>query len=1224
MKKFTTLCAVWMLALSPHVFAQTTVSWEDFPNTFNSTISAPVHDSFQGDIGFWQAVSTDAKATLSVNNGILKFYNHAPSGSTGAESWARATSPVVQCNVQCIASAVMTFDLYTSSVNQSNTCGYFRIDISGNGGSTWMTAKTWTGQQLFNAYGQATWHNVTVDVPASMLTSSNFRYRFVALSTQSCAYDNNVYIDNPKLIVQPCPPVGPICLGNLIWNDRNLNGVPDAGEPGVPNATVKLYNDANNDDVPDGSYIKTTTTDANGMYKFDSLAAGNYIVGVVLPFSYIKGPASTIDPDNDVDNDNNGVNLIGPNMAGGEVRSKAITLSVGGEPNGGNCNLTLDIGLCQPNSGDHNVLSLGNLVWKDTDLDGFKDTNEPGVPNAAVKLYMDANNDDVADGAAIMTTTTDANGMYKFDSLAPGNYIVGVIIPTGYVRGTTSSIDPDNNVDNDNNGANLIGNNQAGSEIRSKAITLAAGTEPTNDGDGNNGNMTLDIGLCEPSTTQTLTLGNLVWLDSNGNNMKDASEPGIAGATVKLYKDDNNDNTPDGAAIATTTTNSSGNYTFSNLAPGNYIVGVIIPTGYTRGPSATADPDDNVDNDNNGVYIINSGNAGGEERSKAITLAAGTEPTNDGDGNNGNLTLDLALCPANVNLLSLGNLVWKDMDCDGFRDADETHNGIAGVTLKLYKDTDNNNIPDGPAIRVTTTNSSGMYRFDSLSPGNYIVGAILPSGYRKGTTSATSSDVNNNVDNDNNGINLIGNNAAGSEVRTNAITLALGTEPTNDGDSSNGNMTLDIGFCTATAPHLLTLGNRVWKDANCNGWRDSCESSISGATVFLYKDANNDNVADGAAIDTTTTDADGYYYFDKLQPGNYIVGVKIPTGYMMGHATTADPDNDVNNDNNGVILVGNNGAGGEVRSKAITLAAGTEPTNDGDGNNGNLTLDFGLCKTAPTVKLTLGNKVWCDLNLNGMIDGNEFGVKGVTVKLYKDDNNDNVPDGGAIKTTTTNYYGKYYFTDLAAGNYIVAVTLPSGYMMGTASSIDPDNNVDNDNNGVYLSGNNGAGGVIRSKAITLAAGTEPTNDGDGNNSNLTLDFGLKCQSSGQCHDNDDDHHDGDDDDDDDDHHGHDGHDDRFAPVMPVITSSIDVTAAVYPNPATTSFMVRLNAVKQSTASISVTDVQGRTVLLTNKPVSTGVNYITLNEAATLKPGMYNVQAIIDGNVITKKLMIASH
>ncbi|MDB5191839.1 MAG: hypothetical protein JWQ96_1402, partial [Segetibacter sp.] len=191
-------------------------------------------------------------------------------------------------------------------------------------------------------------------------------------------------------------------------------------------------------------------------------------------------------------------------------------------------------------------LKLGNFVWNDLNGNNVKDANEPIVAGATVKLYRDSDNSNTPDSnTPLNQTTTNSTGLYYFENLAPGKYIVGVIIPAGYTRGAPSSIDPDNNVDNDNNGTTLVGLPEAGGEVRTKAITLSAGDEPTNDGDGNNGNLTLDIALCPASVVNNLKLGNLVWNDLNGNNVKDANEPIVAGATVKLYRDSDNSNTPD-------------------------------------------------------------------------------------------------------------------------------------------------------------------------------------------------------------------------------------------------------------------------------------------------------------------------------------------------------------------------------------------------------------------------------------------------------------------------------------------------------------------------------------------------------------------------------------------------------------------------------------------------------------------------------------------------------
>ena len=138
----------------------------------------------------------------------------------------------------------------------------------------------------------------------------------------------------------------------------------------------------------------------------------------------------------------------------------------------------------------------------------------------------------------------------------------------------------------------------------------------------------------------------------------------------------------------------------------------------------------------------------------------------------------------------------------------------------------------------------------------------------------------------------------------------------------------------------------------------------------------------------------------------------------------------------------------------------------------------------PSSNLTLGDRIWFDANKNGINENTENGISGVTVHLYKDDNNDNYPDTTAagvpiiIASTTTNATGYYSFTNLSSGNYIVGVVTPSGYMLDSVNSGDPDNDINLDNNGIYAIN----GGEAFGWAITLT------------NSNNTYDFGF-CQST---------------------------------------------------------------------------------------------------------------------------------
>jgi hypothetical protein len=68
-------------------------------------------------------------------------------------------------------------------------------------------------------------------------------------------------------------------------------------------------------------------------------------------------------------------------------------------------------------------------------------------------------------------------------------------------------------------------------------------------------------------------VGGFVWNDLNGNGLQDAGEPGIAGVVVSLY-------TATNQLVATTTTDPTGHYLFTNLAPGQYYIQFTLPPNY--------------------------------------------------------------------------------------------------------------------------------------------------------------------------------------------------------------------------------------------------------------------------------------------------------------------------------------------------------------------------------------------------------------------------------------------------------------------------------------------------------------------------------------------------------------------------------------------------------------------------------------------------------------------
>jgi hypothetical protein len=73
---------------------------------------------------------------------------------------------------------------------------------------------------------------------------------------------------------------------------------------------------------------------------------------------------------------------------------------------------------------------------------------------------------------------------------------------------------------------------------------------------------------------------------------------------------------------------------------------------------------------------------------------------------------------------------------------------------------------------------------------------------------------------------------------------------------------------------------------------------------------------------------------------------------------------------------------------------------------------------------SIGDYVWLDVNIDGLQDGGEPGVPGVTVTLYF---SDTTQGEWVTQTTQTDANGYYYFTQLPYGDYYVNFELPLGY-----------------------------------------------------------------------------------------------------------------------------------------------------------------------------------------------------
>jgi choice-of-anchor A domain-containing protein/uncharacterized repeat protein (TIGR01451 family) len=205
--------------------------------------------------------------------------------------------------------------------------------------------------------------------------------------------------------------------------------------------------------------------------------------------------------------------------------------------------------------------------------------------------------------------------------------------------------------------------------------------------------------------------------------------------------------------------------------------------------------------------------------------------------------------------------------------------------------------------------------------------------------------------------------------------------------NQNFNDGQDNGFLTCP-PLPASIGDRVWFDTNRNGIQDIGESGIGGVTVELYS-------CNDILLATTTTAANGYYLFDNLLPGSYYIKFIKPANYSF---TIADQGTDDSKDSDADPLTG----------KTICTAL-TEGEHD-------LTWDAGLY----TTYASLGDRVWYDVNMNGIQDVGETGASGIVVRLF--DCSDVLKN-----TTLTDQNGLYLFSNLLPGNYYVQFQLPAYY-----------------------------------------------------------------------------------------------------------------------------------------------------------------------------------------------------
>lgn len=300
----------------------------------------------------------------------------------------------------------------------------------------------------------------------------------------------------------------------------------DDGDDPISGVTLTLK-DSNGDDIDSNISLPatqptTTTTNGSGAYSFGNLPPGSYRVSETDPVGYLSVSPNTI---------------------------SSVTVTAGATTSG-------------VNFIDEQPATIGNLVWHDANNDGLNNNGELGIDGVLVELLDTLN-------AVVSSTTTAGGGLYSFSNIAPGSYRLRIATPPAhYPLSSTPTDTADNSDDNDDNGTQATPT----ASTLSPLITFSAAQVKN----------TIDFGFAALMGTRSISgeVRDDYDLDSN---FSDNDQP-VPNVTVRLYADSNSNGTFDSgtdALIASTTTNTLGQYSFTGLPDGTYFVQEVDPAGAT-------------------------------------------------------------------------------------------------------------------------------------------------------------------------------------------------------------------------------------------------------------------------------------------------------------------------------------------------------------------------------------------------------------------------------------------------------------------------------------------------------------------------------------------------------------------------------------------------------------------------------------------------------------------
>lgn len=776
-------------------------------------------------------------------------------------------------------------------------------------------------------------------------------------------------------------PVGTGSIGDTVYVDADGNGLKGTTEVGIASVPVTLYRDLNNNgiiDIGSDPVVGVTTTGSSGTYLFTGLPAGDYLVDVdqnaaSIPedaFGYTYG-LTTADPHD-------------------------VTLG------SGQTYLAADFGF---SAGAY----IGDYVYFDTNRNGTQDYSEAGIPNVTVQLFLDVDQDgflDPGESTPVATTVT-ANGLgvnpagfYTFLDVSPGMYIVRVLtstLPTFGGQPIPQTADPDRD------GVPVGDNSVPGLPVADHSDSFVIATLGSSYAGA-------DFGYQPPGV-----LGDFVWLDLDQDDVQDPGEPGVANVAIVVTN---------GVTTYNVSTDFDGYWSVANVPDGSWTVTVAASNFAVNGPLEGTTPTYDAEGIPNSVAAL------------TLTLGNVNLPV-------GNLGIDFGYALNGAYSIS-GTVLTHDTrtlgtsdDPDNFTDDGTDQDGgpldeveLEGIIVYLYK-------TDGTFLGTTTTAADGSYSFGGLPSGSYrvIIGTTTPVLLNSTVTSMTG--VNPQVT-------TVDSTSGTSVIQT----LTINTSNVTDVDFtfvSNvnydyGDLPLSYGITTLTqdgARHIIPNGGSTVylgaaPDADTNGVATALANGDdtlgsddeNGITLLSPTSWTNGTVASGNGGDIqVSVTGSGWLvgWIDWNHDGSFL----DPDEFIVSRAVTTG--NTTIEFNIPAGTIGSTSESWLSRFRVFT----TEPpfplfSYTGVATNGEVE-DHLIEKP---VGASIGDFVWMDDDVDGVLDPEEEGIAGIVVELR---NGSNVLIGTQTTSDGTEDVdldgvldpeGYYRFRGLPAGTYTVTVNNP--------------------------------------------------------------------------------------------------------------------------------------------------------------------------------------------------------